>query len=390
MNKRQYLGISLVLLAGCAGQTSTTKPSPASAHISKPNPAAPMPQQEETPKWEATSGASASDLLAQKAADYAKTMQTPDGSAPTKPAIDPLAVQFPNDSKAVKPADKSNGSAIPAVTTPAQSAPTDSMQAAMLASARTGPTNDGPQILPESADFQSSAPKSPGSLDPLGDRLRRRMAQNPRDIADQLDLQLYGLLNDDPTAELAAVSALPGDDRELIAALIDGLGNFRSTVRENGNLLAAQKIKPLLEMADRLRSQADLTVSTVALCRRVDGYGKYDPITPARFPAGRENPAIVYCEVENFLTKQNSQQMWETSLSEQVTLYTDAGMLAWSDTERQVTDECRNRRHDFFAYNVIRFPANLTLGRYMLKVSIVDKNANHVAEATVPVSIFGQ
>ncbi len=244
-----------------------------------------------------------------------------------------------------------------------------------------------PQIVPESEDFQSV---HPNNNDPLGDRLRKRLAQNPRDIADQLDLQLYGLLNDDPVAELASVSAMPDDDRELVAALVDGLSNFRSTVRQDGNLLAAQKIKPLLEMADRLRSQADLSVPTVALCSRVEAYGKYTPISPARFPAGRDNPAIVYCEVENFLAKQNADKMWQTQLSEEVTLFTDQGMMVWSDPERQVTDECRNRRHDFFAYNVIHLPANLTIGRYMLKVSITDKNANRVAEATVPLSIVAQ
>ena len=201
---------------------------------------------------------------------------------------------------------------------------------------------------------------------------------------------MYALLNDDPSPELASFSAMSNEDRELVAALVDGLSNFRSNIREDGNMLQPKKIQPLLEMADRLRSQADLNVATVALCRRVDGYGKYDPISPARFPAGRENAAIVYCEVENFLAKQNSHQMWQTVLSEQVTLYTDQGMMVWSDSDREVTDECRKPRHDFFCYNIIKLPANLSIGRYMLKVSIEDKNAGRVAEATVPVSIAAQ
>jgi hypothetical protein len=144
-------------------------------------------------------------------------------------------------------------------------------------------------------------------------------------------------------------------------------------------------------MADRLRSQADLTVANVTLCKQVVGYGNYDPIPP-RFPAGKENAAIVYCEVENFLTKQNVGQMWETKLTITSTLYTDTGMLAWSDKTQQVTDQCRNRRHDFFAFNIIHLPANLTLGRYLLKVSVEDQNSspNRVAEATIPLSITAQ
>jgi hypothetical protein len=82
--------------------------------------------------------------------------------------------------------------------------------------------------------------------------------------------------------------------------------------------------------------------------------------------------------------------MWETKLSEQVSLYTDTGMLAWSDSARQVTDECRERRHDFFAYNIIKLPASTPMGRYLLKVSIEDKNASRVAEATVPLEIVAK
>ncbi|GIW76513.1 MAG: hypothetical protein KatS3mg104_1576 [Phycisphaerae bacterium] len=36
------------------------------------------------------------------------------------------------------------------------------------------------------------------------------------------------------------------------------------------------------------------------------------------------------------------------------------------------TDLCRNRRRDFFIARIITLPANLTLGRYVLKVSITD------------------
>jgi hypothetical protein len=365
------MGFAFLILAGCAG-TAVNKPKVTAARDTKPAPPALA-----EPVWEEPATPSASDLLARKAAEYAKTLQTPDPAAPVvDPALPPNAfAQHP------KPIE----SAATPQQNPATPIPTDAAGQAQPASLspRARINSDEPQIVPESADFQSPVVR-PSQMDELGKRLHHRLAQNPRDIADQLDLQLYGLLNEDPTAELAAVSALPDEDRELIAALVDGLSNFRSTVRQDSNLLAAQKIKPLLEMADRLRSQADLCVPTVQLCSRVDAYGKYTPITPARFTAGKEDGVIVYCEVENFLTKQNSQQMWETKLTEQVTVYTDTGLLAWSDAVRPVTDECRNRRHDFFSYNVIHLPAHLTIGRYLLKVSIEDKNADRVAEATVP------
>jgi hypothetical protein len=357
------------------------KPLASAAHANKPAaPVAEAPPLAE-PDWQVPATPTASEMLAQTAADYAKQLQTPD---PNSPKVDSTP-DAPALAFAGKP--KRTARVVAPVENPNVVVPTDVAPQAQPASGALSPRSPGigdePRIVPESADFQSA---SPGTLrnDELGNRLRHRLGQNPQDIADQLDLQLYGMLNEDPTAELAAVSALPDDDRELISALIDGLSNFRSTVRQNPNLLAAQKIKPLIEMADRLRSQADLTVATVQLCSRVDAYGKYTPITPARFTAGKASSVIVYCEVENFATKQNARQMWETRLTEQVTIFTDTGMLAWSDDVHPVTDECRNRRHDFFAYNVITLPKHLTLGRYLLKVSIEDKNADRVAELSVP------
>jgi hypothetical protein len=155
-------------------------------------------------------------------------------------------------------------------------------------------------------------------------------------------------------------------------------------------MLLSQKIRPLTEMSDRLASQAELAVPVVALCKRVDGFGNYQPIDPPRFPAGRENPVIVYCEITNFESRLNDKRLWQTELTQQVNLYTEAGMLVWPDKSRPVKDECRNRRHDFFLYNVVKLPANLTIGRYLLKVSIEDRTAHRVAESTVPVEIVGQ
>jgi hypothetical protein len=50
----------------------------------------------------------------------------------------------------------------------------------------------------------------------------------------------------------------------------------------------------------------------------------------------------------------------------------------------------RNRRHDFFVVKKTKFPPNITIGRYLLKVTIVDQQASRVAEATIPVVFVAQ
>jgi hypothetical protein len=55
-----------------------------------------------------------------------------------------------------------------------------------------------------------------------------------------------------------------------------------------------------------------------------------------------------------------------------------------------VTDDCRNHRHDFYVINILHLPSDLTIGRYLLRVTITDVQANHVAEATAPLEFVAQ
>jgi hypothetical protein len=209
-------------------------------------------------------------------------------------------------------------------------------------------------------------------------------------VSGHLDYQLLRFLLDERVPDLAAIASLPTEDRELIAAVIDGLSNFRNTLRQDNNMLLSKKVRPLLEMSDRLRSQADLTIPTVSLCTAVRTYGQYDPIDPARFPAGKEKEVILYCEIENFSSQLDDKQMWTTRLTKEAVLYTEAGMPVWSDKSETINDVSRHRRHDFFIVKKLRIPGNLPVGRYLLKVSVVDQQVSRVAEATVPVVIAAQ
>jgi hypothetical protein len=177
----------------------------------------------------------------------------------------------------------------------------------------------------------------------------------------------------------------------VISTIMDGLTNFRSSLRADNNMLLSKKIKPLLELADRLRSQADLNIPALALCKSVEGFGMYEPMEPARFAAGSTHEAILYCEVENFAcVLQADKQRWETRLSQEATLYTESGMPVWVDKSGQIVDSSRNRRHDFFLVKRIKLPATLTIGRYLLKVTVEDQQAKRLAEQTVPVEIVAQ
>jgi hypothetical protein len=256
--------------------------------------------------------------------------------------------------------------------------------------ANVSETNIAVASATPTAHLETAAPMMTGTSDPLEEKFAKRAKDYPLDVSAQLEYQLLRFMLDEPSPDLATLSSLPAEDRELVNAVVDGLTNFRNALRADNNMLLSKKIKPILDLAERLRSQADLTIPTIALCTRVNGFGSYDPIDPARFAAGEDHPVIVYSEVANFGSNLNDKQMWETHLTWDATLYTEQGMSVWSDTTQKYLDEARTRRHDFFVCREIDLPKTLTIGRYLLKVSVVDTQSNRVSEATVPIVIAAQ
>lgn len=246
-------------------------------------------------------------------------------------------------------------------------------------------------IPPTSVETPVARPIAASTADALSDRLNTQLKNSPRDVWAHMEYQMLRLLRNESAPELSSLATLPSEDRELVGVLLDGLSNFRNTVRADSNMMLSGKIKPILDMSERLRSQAELTIPTMALCTKVNGFGSYDPIEPARFAADREQQVVVYCEVANFLSNLNEKRMWETRLKWDMTLYTTEDAIpVWSHKSETINDAARVRRHDFFVAKVIQLPRTLPIGRYLLKVTIVDTQSNRIAEATSPLVVTAQ
>ncbi len=227
----------------------------------------------------------------------------------------------------------------------------------------------------------------PAAGDALEQRITRQSREQTRDVAAQLDYQLLSLLREENTPQAESLAGLANEDRETLSALMDSINNFRNGVRNDPNMISSLKLRPLLELSDRLHGQSDLRIPTLTLCTRVDGFGNYEPFESLKFAAGKDHQAIVYCEVENFASQLNDQHLWETKLTQEVVLWTEGGDPVWKDKSRPIKDLARNRRHDFYLIRKITLPTTLGVNRYLLKVTIVDQAANRVAESTVPISI---
>ena len=227
------------------------------------------------------------------------------------------------------------------------------------------------------------------SSDALSRSLDQRAQQQPDDVSAQLDAQLLRYLRNEPVPQVEELDKVTPEDRELVSAVLDGLVNFRNTIRSNPDALSSDRAKPLIDMAERIKVGSDLRVANVTLCKSVRAFGVYEPIDP-RFVAGQVATVVLYSEVENFKSALMNDGKWQTRLAFEVRLYTELGMEVWSEKSENVTDSSRRRRTDFFVNKMIRLPANLTVGRYVLKATVRDLQANRVAEASLPIQFVSR
>jgi hypothetical protein len=354
----------------------------------------------EQPRQPATQPAepSPSDALAQRVEEYVEAMHEP-------PSADSLADRLDRQQQAESTgpaeAESADEPALAANTEatiqPALAAETDAVQEALAEQAqRPLPRLLSVQVLAGSkADVaQPALPPRPQSnqplstltqtqrhaLDELLEELRRQVAEHPNDLERQLQLRMLHLIRGEPAAALEETPNADQDNLQLLRGLvqiIDGVQRIPA-VGDAGPALGVVR-----EFEQLLQERSDLVVPRVALCRQVRSFGDYQPIEPPVFTSGQDHPVIVYVEVANFLSAPTTDERFRTALNLQAEVLTPDGKQVWSKDAQAIEDISRNRRRDFFLAQVIRLPASLESGDYVLRVLVEDTLAAKVASNTV-------
>lgn len=189
----------------------------------------------------------------------------------------------------------------------------------------------------------------------------------------------------------------PDQRRAITAAheMVSALGNDPNLASANPEALA----KTLRQQSDRLApmsaSSTDLTLGTVALCQRVDGFGRYTPVSGTTFLAGRPAAFIVYTEVENFTHQpatgsatQAPDSGWQVELAQSVELHLDSdGTKQFTLPEAIIRDVAKTKRRDFFLVQRVDLPRNLSVGQYNLKIAVRDLPTERVVEHVIPIRV---
>ncbi len=263
-------------------------------------------------------------------------------------------------------------------------------------------------------------PADPPSLPPVDDTPGGGMlaelpggspeADRLRQLIVDLSAELYreAAYSDVPLRELLLIAAttmitpdrslvpdaLPGlteRERELLGRLQTHFSRLGRELVETGDPEALVAAIDALQRS--LAKPVRLSLPRAALCTRVGGFGDYDEFP--RNQAGRYTflahtgqQAVVYVEVEDFVSELDEQGKWVTELSQQLVVFSDRdGIPVWREDWQAGVDRSKNRRDDFFIVQIVTLPKALSVGRYQLKIHARDEKSGAETETTVEIEM---
>jgi hypothetical protein len=113
-----------------------------------------------------------------------------------------------------------------------------------------------------------------------------------------------------------------------------------------------------------------LAMSQPQLCRRVHGFGSYEPLGDPAVKAGQR--LLIYSDVTG-LKQEETDDAFISRISSRLELRSqDSGSIRWQTALEPKQDSCRRPRHDFYVNYVVELPATLEPGAYRLRVTLTD------------------
>ncbi|MGE5755730.1 MAG: hypothetical protein ACM35G_08450 [Planctomycetaceae bacterium] len=192
----------------------------------------------------------------------------------------------------------------------------------------------------------------------------------------------------------------PGDSAglwRLRARLLDWLGEpaseadsgplWRTVVAALAESEAAEertRAEDIRWVVRAIEDQAPLEITDLRLCRKVNGFGSFEPIDPSACKPGQA--VIIYCEMSG-LRYEPVDQMFRSKLSSRVEIVSgQGGESVWKE-ERTAEDLCRRRRRDYYVCYKIYLPDRLAPGSHELRLIQEDLVAGRSTTLAIPLVV---
>ncbi|MFT3687177.1 MAG: hypothetical protein QM783_20020 [Phycisphaerales bacterium] len=135
---------------------------------------------------------------------------------------------------------------------------------------------------------------------------------------------------------------------------------------------------------------AQLRISQLALCTRVEGFGKVVKVESVR-ATGRAVPLLIYTQVDGFSCREqrreggSGENDWIIELGQSVVVYRlspdgKGDVQVKVEPEQTARDVSAFKRRDHYLVQRIELPTPLVSGRYAVKVTVRDKRTGMVDE----------
>ena len=166
---------------------------------------------------------------------------------------------------------------------------------------------------------------------PLDERIGRLVKDYPRDMWAKFELSAPAIPRRTGSSRgLRILSSLPSEDRELLTAItVDGVSNFRNTIRSTTTCCCRRRFGRFWIWPIDCAAKRSFRSRRWCCATRSMASGSTNRSKPRTSQANKDTRTVVYCEVENFSSQKNDKQLWETKLKQQVVLYTETGMQVW-------------------------------------------------------------
>jgi hypothetical protein len=230
-------------------------------------------------------------------------------------------------------------------------------------------------------------PTTPGELaKALAESLAKVGEESSQPMREWLAFAAIAVANPDiKLPENFGADLLPSE-RERITKAHAAFAKVGSALRDGQSVVDRGITESLIAA---LTGGPKLAIPKVDLCTRVDGFGRYTPLTNHKFLARANSRFIVYSELDGF-SSEYTDGNFVTRLATRVSIESERDNIeVWQRSPEwtAVVDTSDVRRDEFFLCEIIPISEYLSVGSYRLKIEVRDEATGAIAVSTLPIQI---
>ena len=141
----------------------------------------------------------------------------------------------------------------------------------------------------------------------------------------------------------------------------------------------------MIEAVDALEALQPLRITEFMLCRKVLGFGAFEPLDPMTIRSGQ--PIILYCELSG-LRYAFEDGTYRSRITSKLELVKgEGGQVVWSLPLGSADDLCRRRRRDFYVNYKVNVPTSVPPGPYRLRITQTDLVGQQTTDTELRVAL---